>query len=343
MTRLAQLTLGAFGFRSISAECNPAWTYADFSKWNSIGMCDHNSDQSPIDIKMKQVVNASLGPLAPLDLVPGDAVSAKLTLNEHTWEVDFEDSATTITWGGRKFTLTQFHFHAPSEHTIDGQHFDMEMHNVFTHAETKQNLVVAAFMIDVGPGLAQKLWSQQTYFDNFWSHFPATDGSIPMQVPDPFSSLMDPSVDPNKDPRRAAYLHYTGSLTTPPCTNETIWILLQDPNRIHVSSEFVARYREGINAPVCTQLADIGRPYGVGESWNMSLGVNNREVQQLGSRTVTSYQPPPLPVVRPSLTWGQMTMIALALYGVLSSFQRCRDDKRRSSAREGQAPYILLA
>jgi len=32
--------------------------------------------------------------------------------------------------GDKTYALVQFHFHAPSEHTVNGAHFPMEMHFV---------------------------------------------------------------------------------------------------------------------------------------------------------------------------------------------------------------------
>ena len=38
------------------------------------------------------------------------------------------------------FTPLQFHFHAPSEHTVDGKHHDLEVHFVHYYKGTDDNM-----------------------------------------------------------------------------------------------------------------------------------------------------------------------------------------------------------
>jgi len=49
-----------------------------------------------------------------------------------------------------EFSAAQFHFHSPSEHTIDGVHMDMEMHIV--HTKGDDAFAVLGFMFDVTEG-----------------------------------------------------------------------------------------------------------------------------------------------------------------------------------------------
>ena len=50
--------------------------------------------------------------------------------NGHTIQVDCKDPMNTITINGQNYDLLQFHFHARSEHTIDGKPYPMELHIV---------------------------------------------------------------------------------------------------------------------------------------------------------------------------------------------------------------------
>ena len=45
-------------------------------------------------------------------------------------------------------TLVQFHFHTLSEHTVNGEHYPMEMHLV--HADADMNLAVLGVFIKEG-------------------------------------------------------------------------------------------------------------------------------------------------------------------------------------------------
>merc|ERR1712232_1245196 len=109
--------------------------------------------------------------------------------------------------------------------------------------------------------------------------YSTTDGAVPFDdMEDPFAALL-----PNA--AGAAYYHYMGSLTTPPCTNNSVWILIKEP--LKASRAQIDKYRKGINAPNCTQLAERPKPELIsGSPWDSQLGVNNRDIQALAGRTV---------------------------------------------------------
>lgn len=51
-----------------------------------------------------------------------------------------------------KFTSLQFHFHAPSENTIDGRHYDLEMHIVHGCVGCSYAGAVIGMMFDTEKG-----------------------------------------------------------------------------------------------------------------------------------------------------------------------------------------------
>jgi carbonic anhydrase len=132
-----------------------------------------------------------------------------------------------------KFELHQFHFHAPSEHTVDGKHFPMEMHLVHK-AQDGTSGVVAVF-IQAG--------EHNRAFDPVWEHLP--DANRPKQdvnITINASSLL---------PEDTSYYSYDGSFTTPPCTEQVKWIVLAKP--VSLSRQQIMRFREVIhdnNRPV---------------------------------------------------------------------------------------------
>jgi len=65
--------------------------------------------------------------------------------NGHTVQVNIDPSnKCLVNIAGKEFKLVQFHFHTPSEHTVDSQQFDMEMHLV--HVNEKSEIAVLGFM-----------------------------------------------------------------------------------------------------------------------------------------------------------------------------------------------------
>lgn len=85
--------------------------------------CQSGMNQSPINIDT--TFKAHLSPLET------HYIDGPITLinNGHTIQAGLKTTtADTITIDGTPFTLQQFHFHAPSENTVHGKHYAMEMH-----------------------------------------------------------------------------------------------------------------------------------------------------------------------------------------------------------------------
>lgn len=117
-----------------------------------------------------------------------------------------------LTIGGRRYDLLQFHFHSPSEHTIDGQAYDMETHLV--HRSVDRQLAIVAILMVVG--------EENAAIQTLWDNLPPEEGintairgvTINVQV---------------WIPPKTAYYAYPGSLTTPPCNEGVQWIILRTP------------------------------------------------------------------------------------------------------------------
>ena len=65
--------------------------------------------------------------------------------NGHTIQVNMGESSTFSVGSGGNFRLVQFHFHRPSEHTVNGASFPMEVH--FVHANAAGNLAVVSVLM----------------------------------------------------------------------------------------------------------------------------------------------------------------------------------------------------
>src|SRR5262249_10282285 len=143
--------------------------------------------------------------------------------NGHTIQLSVTEGD-SLRLGDRSFRLTQFHFHHPSEHLVDGKASAMEAH--FVHASEGGALaVVGVFLV---PGKPNQV------FNKIVSTMPAQEGP---PVP------ADPAIDPNRLlPAQRAYYHYEGSLTTPPCSETVDWIVLRQPMEVDESD--IARFRQ---------------------------------------------------------------------------------------------------
>lgn len=195
-----------------AAPAHPAhWSYggdggpehwADLSEANFA--CKVGGQQSPIDIS----ATVPAGLAAPVrgwkPVLGGTVVN-----NGHTIQVDLAGGG-GITLDGVAYTLKQFHFHHPSEHTIDGRSFPLEVHLV--HAAADGRLAVVGVMFEEG--------AANPTLDPVWATAPAREGKAAVAF----------SIDPGKlVPEAPAAFRYEGSLTTPPCSETVRWTVVAKP------------------------------------------------------------------------------------------------------------------
>jgi carbonic anhydrase len=178
--------------------------------------------QSPIAIETGRTRTAALPGLefhyrpTPLNIVD----------NGHTIQVNM-NPGNWLSVGGHRYELTQFHFHRPSEEIIDGKRFAMVAHLV--HRDADGHLAVVA--VPLIPGHDNAL------VESLWHHLPAAkdkEASRP-EVKINAAALL---------PVNLGYYAYTGSLTTPPCSEGVRWMVLKTPTAIsaHEVDVFAARY-----------------------------------------------------------------------------------------------------
>ena len=198
--------------------------------------CGTGRHQSPIDLtKPIRGTTAELKttfPPAELRIAHHEHM-ADGTNNGHTIQIDYA-GADTLTLGGVSYQLVQYHFHAPSEHTVDGRQFPMEMHMV--HRSSDSRLAVVGVLIAEG--------AHNAAFDPVWANLPATKG-VRTHLP-----AVKVDVDALLPLARTSY-RYSGSLTTPPCSEGVSWIVMTTP--IQLSREQVTAFTriiKGNNRPV---------------------------------------------------------------------------------------------
>lgn len=85
--------------------------------------CGEGKEQSPVDIPATAPVNATG---LKLDYKPS---ALNIANNGHSIQVNY-DPGSTMQAGDAAYTLSQFHLHSLSEHTLAGNHTPMELHLV---------------------------------------------------------------------------------------------------------------------------------------------------------------------------------------------------------------------
>jgi len=221
----------------------PVWHYdgpEGPQNWGTLGpafaACGNGRSQSPIDLsKPARGATPELRtsfPAAELRIAHHEHIADGIN-NGHTIQINYA-GADTLTLGPASYQLVQYHFHAPSEHTVDGKRFPMEMHMVHKAADGKL-AVVGVFIVE---------GAHNSAFDPVWANLPSQKG---VETHFPHVKV---DVDALLPTARSSY-RYEGSLTTPPCSEGVNWVVITTP--IQLSGDQVATFTRLIkdnNRPV---------------------------------------------------------------------------------------------
>ena len=197
--------------------------------------CGIGKVQSPIDIR--KPVHAKLDPIkfdyhpTPLHIID----------NGHTIQVNY-GTGISISIGDQRYQLVQFHFHKPSEERIAGKSYPMVAHLV--HKNAAGALAVVAVLLKEG--------GANPMVQTLWTNLPTgkEKEKVEQKVAIDAAQLL---------PENRAYYTFSGSLTTPPCSEGVTWFVLVHPSELSR-----------------TQIARFGKIY----------NANARPVQPLHGRTV---------------------------------------------------------
>ncbi len=201
---------------------DPAWHYEAAEgpgQWGALSpkfrACSEGRAQSPIDLADATPVEAAATlkmrfPAAKLQIAHHEHVADGIN-NGHTIQINYA-GGDTLTMGGQAYGLVQYHFHNPSEHTVKGRHFPMEMHMV--HKSASGRLAVVGVLIEQG--------AHNHAFDPIWNNLPTQKGLETHYL------HVNVDVDALLPSSRTSY-RYEGSLTTPPCTEGVQWIVMTMP------------------------------------------------------------------------------------------------------------------
>ena len=181
------------------AEGPEAWGQLDAS----FDMCERGRNQSPINLVAD--VDADL-PAVSFDYHARGFLEEMNT--GHAIQINVRPG-NSVTFRDEVFELKQFHFHSPSEHTVKGKSYPMEVH--FVHQHEDGALLVVGLLFEEGP--------RNVAMDELPS-FRAARGLEPSTEPIDYNALI---LD------RDQFYLYNGSLTTPPCSEGVEWVVMKSP------------------------------------------------------------------------------------------------------------------
>ena len=190
------------------------WTYegeAGPQAWGQLkpefNLCAAGRRQSPISIDDGATLQG------PAELIQFSYVPSNGTVvnNGHSIQVDVQGD-NTITVRGSSYRLIQIQFHTPSEEQINSKRYPMVAHLVHRNAEGQ--MAVVAVLLDLGPS--------SPLIDKVWTYMPLDTGDR-VRMPTELLNLTELL------PTDQRYYQFMGSLTTPPCSEGVLWMVLKAP------------------------------------------------------------------------------------------------------------------
>lgn len=198
----------------------PHWSYSGETgpeHWGELSpefeKCSKGTAQSPINIPIQQVQEDKGLTDLEVHYLPTEF---EVINNGHTIQANaLPGTENSITVNGKTYQLAQFHFHLPSEHKVDGQNYPMELHLV--HKDNNGSLTVIGVLLQEDSELKE--------LSELWAKMPkeATETPVKLEGKINVNKLLPEDLDSYR---------YSGSLTTPPCSEPVNWIVLKHPVQV---------------------------------------------------------------------------------------------------------------
>ena len=224
--RLTMFAAVVAGFAGPSLGADPAgWSYTGANgpaKWGKLSKdfvhCGTGAMQSPIDIPDKDVRKGDL----PALLFNYKPSQLRIVDDGRTLQINYAPGS-WLSVAGKLYELVAITLHKPSEEKINGRGQEMSAH--FIHKDKDGKVMILAELLDQG--------AENPLIKALWSNLPPAKGkehAVDAVTINAFALL----------PQTKGYYMYTGSLTTPPCTENVTWYVLKTPGT--VSADQVARF-----------------------------------------------------------------------------------------------------
>lgn len=237
--------------------CNQGWNYQkDGTDWECD--CAEGKEQAPIDLPdIKEAIDSAVRPLFQYDNIDPKNVKETLDgmqsngklqfhLKENLLRLFHNKFGKIITIDGAVYYAEEIVFHTPSEHTINGKKYDMEM-QVIHYGQTQGDIakqIVLSFLFEKTPGKYNQFIEDLNVFDlpNPTSTVRDLDGKV--FIPNIFKYGEEDDITAMEP---FSFFTYQGSLTFPPCTEDTIMYVASKP--VPIGSTALQLFQEALRVP----------------------------------------------------------------------------------------------
>merc|ERR1711939_130122 len=196
------------------------WDYGDNSmglppkSWGQINdVCVSGKRQSPVNIVSKATTKGSGDKHTKMQFAYRPTAGSIRNDGKSMYVDVSTNIRNEVVADGSHFQLTQYRFHSPSEHKIDGREYPVEMQMI--HRNKAGKIVIVSVLFVTTDSAAD-----HPFLVPLWKKMPGF-GSMSGAVID--------HVSPQAGmPRGQKFYSYSGSLTTPPCKEKVLWVVMKE-------------------------------------------------------------------------------------------------------------------
>lgn len=224
-----------------SPYCNEGWNYLKKGKnWQCL--CEEGKQQSPINLRkycqipgaikdMKNKVNSP----ALFQFMPVSSEDYDLVWEDNTVKLKCKEEKCTkpmakvIDFDYSEFEARELHFKTPSEHTINGQYYPMEIQAIFwpISQQAFRDKLIVSWLVESTPGGTNQFMDKLDLLNlpsKSNTKIKISEKPVMLNLQGMFlSNEVEKFFD------YFSYYYYMGSLTTPQCDEHVRWIVVSDP------------------------------------------------------------------------------------------------------------------
>ncbi len=274
-----------------SRECNEGWNYQNNgADWECD--CSVGREQAPIDLPSKEAaLDSPVRPLFQYDevsstikesTIEGQIIAntpLKIKLTENSMRIFHSKFGKVVTMDGAVYYAQEIIIHTPSEHTIQGKTYDMEL-QIVHYGQSKGDIakqLILSFVFEKTPGVYNKFIDDLDIFNLPNPITKERQLTANVFIPKVLYSADDSDIPVLKP---FSFYTYQGSLTAPPCTENTIIYVASKP--IPLGSTAVQLFQEALRVPdLMNEKGDV-----IVSDW---IPMSNRKTQPLNGRPVFHY------------------------------------------------------
>jgi len=275
--------------------CNEDWNYQKEGKdWECD--CKEGKEQSPIDLPPKEkAIDSPVKPFfqydrvsleSPVTTIEGyysKGAKVQFQYLEGALKLIYHKIGKVVTLDGAIYFAQEVIFHTPAEHTIDGKKYDMEI-QIVHYGQSIGDIakqVVLSFLVEKSPGVYNQFIDDFNIFNLPNPTETKRNIEHELYVPKIFFEKKEDGTGEIPYWKPFSFYTYQGSLSFPPCTENTIVYVAQKP--VKLGSTALALFQEALRIPdmINDATGDV-----IVSNWLVSSA---RKTQPLNGRPVFFY------------------------------------------------------